>query len=139
MTTVRLPLFPLNSVLYPGLVLPLHIFEERYRAMVSDALRGDRTIGMAMWKPKPDPIPDVEKGANPPNPPNPPIYPVGGAGEIVESEELEDGRFNIVLQARFRRDCLSLNPGRTSAASTPRGCSVTVSRDRAPRGRHRRA
>ncbi|MET9380682.1 LON peptidase substrate-binding domain-containing protein [Streptomyces sp. NPDC002928] len=39
MTTVRLPLFPLNSVLYPGLVLPLNIFEERYRAMMRELLK----------------------------------------------------------------------------------------------------
>jgi len=38
-TTVRLPLFPLNSVLFPGLVLPLNIFEERYRAMMRDLLK----------------------------------------------------------------------------------------------------
>jgi len=88
-----IPLFPLPGVvLLPETLLPLHIFEDRYRAMVTDALRGDRTIGMAMWKP----TVGVESLANPA------IYPVGGAGEIVESEELEDGRFNIVLQARFR-------------------------------------
>ena len=47
-----LPLFPLPGVvLLPETLLPLHIFEDRYRAMVSDALRGDRTIGMAMWRP----------------------------------------------------------------------------------------
>ncbi|MBT2399894.1 LON peptidase substrate-binding domain-containing protein [Streptomyces sp. ISL-100] len=40
MTTARLPLFPLNSVLFPGLVLPLNIFEERYRAMMRDLLKG---------------------------------------------------------------------------------------------------
>ena len=36
-----LPLFPLGSVLYPGLVLPLHIFEQRYRQLVADLLAGD--------------------------------------------------------------------------------------------------
>lgn len=39
MTTVRLPLFPLNSVLFPGLVLPLNVFEERYRAMMRELLK----------------------------------------------------------------------------------------------------
>ncbi|MYX40658.1 ATP-dependent protease, partial [Streptomyces sp. SID89] len=39
MTTVRLPLFPLNSVLFPGLVLPLNVFEERYRAMMRTLLK----------------------------------------------------------------------------------------------------
>ena len=75
----------------PGTILPLHIFEPRYRAMVADALAGDRTIGMAML------YPGWESGGDDPR-----IYPVGGAGEIVESEELEDGRYNILLEGRFR-------------------------------------
>jgi len=88
----RLPLFPLPGVvLLPGTLLPLHIFEPRYRAMVADALEGDRLIGMAMLKP------GWEQAEEPP-----PIYEVGGAGEIVESEELEDGRSNIILEGRFR-------------------------------------
>jgi Lon protease-like protein len=91
-TARRLPLFPLPGVvLLPGTLLPLHIFEPRYRAMVADALEGDRMIGMAMLKP------GWEQAGEPP-----PIYPVGGAGEIVESEDLEDGRSNILLEGRFR-------------------------------------
>ncbi|HEY3202558.1 MAG TPA: LON peptidase substrate-binding domain-containing protein [Thermoanaerobaculia bacterium] len=90
--TRRIPLFPLPGVvLLPGTLLPLHIFEPRYRAMVADALEGDRTIGMAMMKPGWETRED-----------DPEIYSVGGAGEIVESEELEDGRYNILLEARFR-------------------------------------
>lgn len=97
-----LPLFPLPGVvLLPGTLLPLHIFEERYRAMVADALRGDRTIGMAMlragWETSTE---------------DPQIHSVGGAGEIVESEELEDGRYNILLQARFRFRVLEESPAR---------------------------
>lgn len=88
----RIPLFPLPGVvLLPGTLLPLHIFESRYRAMVADALEHDRTIGMAMLKPGWEAAGD-----------DPQIYPVGGAGEIIESEELEDGRYNILLEARFR-------------------------------------
>ena len=75
----------------PGTLLPLHIFEPRYRAMVADALAGDRTIGMAML------YPGWESGGDDPR-----IYDIGGAGEIVESEQLEDGRYNIVLEGRFR-------------------------------------
>jgi hypothetical protein len=93
----RLPLFPLPGVvLLPGTLLPLHVFESRYRAMVADALQGDRTIGMAMLKPG-----WQTQGSHPS------IYPVGGAGEIVESEELPDGRYNIVLEGRFRYRVLS--------------------------------
>jgi len=88
----RLPLFPLPGVvLLPGTLLPLHIFEARYRAMVADALEADRTIGMAMMKPGWESTEEA-----------PEIYPIGGAGEIVDSEPLEDGRYNIVLSGRFR-------------------------------------
>lgn len=88
----RIPLFPLPGVvLLPGTLLPLHIFEPRYRALVADALAGDRTIGMALLKPGWE-----LRGENPP------IYPVGGAGTIADSEELPDGRFNIVLEGTFR-------------------------------------
>ena len=87
----RIPLFPLPGVvLLPGTILPLHIFEARYRAMVADALAGDRTIGMAMLKPG-------SEGAEAPR-----IHAIGGAGEIIESEQLEDGRYNILLEGRFR-------------------------------------
>ena len=75
----------------PGTMLPLHIFEPRYRAMVGDALAGDRMIGMAML------YPGWETGGDDPR-----IYAVGGAGEIVESEQLEDGRYHIVLEGRYR-------------------------------------
>lgn len=92
MTARRLPLFPLPGVvLLPGTLLPLHVFEPRYSALVTDALAGERLIGMAMLKP------GWESADEPP-----PIYEMGGAGEIVESEDLEDGRFNIVLEGRFR-------------------------------------
>ena len=47
-----LPLFPLpNVVLFPGVFLPLHVFEPRYRELVADALMGDRLIGMVLLKP----------------------------------------------------------------------------------------
>jgi Lon protease-like protein len=78
-------------VLLPGTLLPLHIFEPRYRAMVGDVLEGDRTIGMSLMKP------GWEDGGR-----DPEVFPVGGAGEIVDSERMEDGRYNIVLQGSFR-------------------------------------
>jgi Lon protease-like protein len=80
--TRRIPLFPLPGVvLLPGTTLPLHIFEARYRAMVAVALAGDRTIGMAMLKPGWEAADE-----------DPRIYSIGGAGEIVDSEQLDDGR-----------------------------------------------
>ncbi|EJL21166.1 LON peptidase substrate-binding domain-containing protein [Novosphingobium sp. AP12] len=86
----RVTIFPLpGAVLYPGLQLPLHIFEPRYRAMVSDALARDRLIGMIQ------PQRPVEGS---------PLYSIGCLGRIGDVEALEDGRFNIVLtgEARFR-------------------------------------
>jgi uncharacterized protein len=90
-----LPLFPLpNVVLFPGVYLPLHIFESRYREMVRDALNDDRIIGMALLKP----------GFEAEYEGRPPIYGIGCAGLITHAEPLPDGRFNIVLQGleRFR-------------------------------------
>lgn len=86
----RITIFPLpGAVLYPGLQLPLHIFEPRYRAMVSDALARDRLIGMIQPQ-------RPEEGA--------PLFEIGCLGRIGDVEALEDGRFNIVLEGerRFR-------------------------------------
>jgi len=90
----EIPLFPLpNVVLFPDAYLPLHIFEDRYRAMTRQALGGTRLIGMTVLRETV--VPDGE-GV-------PPIYATGCAGAIVHHEPLKDGRFNIVLQgiARF--------------------------------------
>ena len=87
---MRISIFPLPGViLFPGLQLPLHIFEPRYRALVKDALARDRRIGMIQPQ-------RAEEGA--------PLYQVGCLGKIEEVEALEDGRFNLILQgeARFR-------------------------------------
>ena len=87
---MRLPIFPLpGAILFPRSQLPLHIFEPRYRDMVRDAIEGSQRIGMIQPQ-------GVEEDS--------PLYPVGCIGEIVNVEELEDGRFNIVLLGanRFR-------------------------------------
>jgi Lon protease-like protein len=90
-----IPLFPLpNTVLFPNVFLPLHIFEPRYRAMVADALDGDRLIGMVLLKPGYD----LEYEGRPA------VYPVGCAGVITHTEQLPDGCYNIVLRGleKFR-------------------------------------
>ena len=90
-----IPIFPLEvTMLFPGVDRPLHIFEPRYRAMVADALKGDRIIGMATLKP----------GYEANYEGRPPVYEVGCAGEIAEVTELPGGRFNIVLRGivKFR-------------------------------------
>jgi uncharacterized protein len=91
---MRAPLFPIaGAILFPRAQLPLHIFEPRYREMVRDAVDGDGRI--AIVQPQ---LVEVEDDRNQP------VYPVGCVGEIVGLEELEDGRFNIVLNGsnRFR-------------------------------------
>ncbi|MEO7602218.1 MAG: LON peptidase substrate-binding domain-containing protein [Sphingomicrobium sp.] len=90
--TIRIPLLPLGGViLFPRSQLPLHIFEPRYRAMVSDAVAGPGRIGMIQ------PLRDDDDNRAP-------LHAVGCIGEIGGVEELDDGRFNIVLVGtnRFR-------------------------------------
>lgn len=83
-----IPIFPLEgATLFPNGSYELHIFEPRYRAMVADALKGDRIIGMVTLQP------GYEKEYEG----RPPIFPIGCAGLITEYEELPDGRYNIVL------------------------------------------
>jgi Lon protease-like protein len=106
-----LPVFPLTGVLLlPGTVLPLHIFEQRYRNMVEDALSGDRVFGMVQpVVPRQDnwPLPGAEKES-------PDIYKIGCAGHIDEWEKFSDGRFFIHLKGvnrfRFERE-LPINRG----------------------------
>ena len=95
MLPATIPIFPLpNVVLFPTVFLPLHIFETRYRAMVEDALNGDRIIGMALLRP----------GWEGHYEGRPEVYPIGCAGVITHAERLSDGRFNIVLRGmeKFR-------------------------------------
>lgn len=82
------PLFPLpNVVLFPKTVLPLHVFEPRYRAMTEAALAGDRLVAMALLKP----------GWEPDYQGTPAVHEVVGLGRIVQEQKLPDGRYNIVL------------------------------------------
>jgi len=86
-------LFPLPSVvLFPRAVLPLHIFEDRYRAMTRDALVGDRVIAMALLRP------GWEKSYYG----RPAIDPVVCAGRILSHERLPDGKYNFLLQGVAR-------------------------------------
>jgi uncharacterized protein len=84
------PMFPLESVLVPGMVLPLHVFEPRYRALVRDCLAGDRSFGVVL----------IERGSE-----------VGGGdarsdigtrAEIVRADELSDGRWAVVAVGTSR-------------------------------------
>ena len=99
-----LPVFPLTGVmLLPGTVLPLHIFEPRYRAMVEDAIDGDKIFGMIQpFTPQDDnrgPQPGADVGSSD-------LYKVGCAGYIEKWEKLPDGRYFLQLKGvnRFRFD-----------------------------------
>jgi Lon protease-like protein len=88
----RLSVFPLTgALLFPRAQLPLHLFEPRYRALITDALARDRRIGMVQPR---------EGGDDR----RPALYDVGCVGRIAQFEALDDGRFNIVLEGitRFR-------------------------------------
>jgi Lon protease-like protein len=103
-TGTRLSIFPLGgALLLPGSYLPLHIFEPRYRALVSDALARDRRIAMIQ------PLPQDE-GAHPS------LFTIGCVGKIGQVEALPDGRFNVVLEGltRFRmiREIEAITPFR---------------------------
>tara|TARA_R110000772_G_scaffold157849_1_gene269070 strand:+ start:4997 stop:5665 length:669 start_codon:yes stop_codon:yes gene_type:complete len=90
MESKRISIFPLaGALLFPGMHLPLHIFEERYRALINDAMARDRQIGMI--QPKTD--------GNTPE-----LFDIGCVGKIIDIEAMDDGRFNIVLEglSRFR-------------------------------------
>jgi len=84
--TTRLSVFPLaGALLFPRMHLPLHLFEPRYRAMISDALVRDRRIGMI--QPRGD-------GAHPT------LFQIGCVGKIAQFEALDDGRYNVVLEGQ---------------------------------------
>jgi len=85
-----IPIFPLEDVmLFPGMSVPLHIYEPRYKAMIADALKGSRIIGMVQLRP------GYEKDYDR----SPSVFQVGCAGVINEVEQLPNGEYNIVLGA----------------------------------------
>lgn len=85
----RLPIFPLpRTVLMPGTTLPLHVFEPRYRALVTHCLAGDRVMGVATLRPGYE----VDYDGSPA------VYPEIGIGQIVAHQPFVDGRCNIVLR-----------------------------------------
>lgn len=93
-----LPLFPLRAVLFPGRPLPLHIFEERYRALLADSLEADRRFGVvAIRKGR-----EIGGGAE--------VYGVGTVAEIEEVSHHEDGRADIVTRGIERFTIVELLP-----------------------------
>ncbi len=89
----RLPLFPLEDVvLFPHSMIPLHIFESRYRKMVRDVLGSNRLLAISL---------QLEK-ENPHDGNIPRVAVVASVGELVLAQELPDGRFNLVVRGRAR-------------------------------------
>ncbi len=89
----NLPLFPLPRVaLLPHTLLPLNVFEGRYRALVADAMAGNRLIG----------VPMLQDGWEDCYAESPPIHPVFGLGRIVRHHGCADGRCEIVVQGLGR-------------------------------------
>ena len=87
-----LMIFPLAEVvLFPSTLMPLHIFEPRYRTMVRDALEQDRPIAMATTLP--DEVDTYDR---------PVVRPYVGVGKLVDWDELPDGRYLIVLEGQIR-------------------------------------
>jgi uncharacterized protein len=117
-TLTRLSVFPLTgALLFPKLHLPLHIFEPRYRALVSDAMARDRRIAMIQPRGGGD---------------RPALFDVGCVGYMAQIEALDDGRYNLILEgvSRFRtvRELDVTTPFRqVEAELIPDGAAVDLS------------
>lgn len=89
----KIPIFPLpNVVFFPKVFLPLHIFEERYKCLIHDALRRDQKIGMIL----------LQEGWERDYFGAPPVHHIGCVGKIEAHEKLPQGRFNILLRGLSR-------------------------------------
>jgi Lon protease-like protein len=92
-----LPIFPLpDVVLFPGALLPLHVFEPRYRELTADVLAGSKIMAVSRLRPGYE---QDYRG-------RPPVFDTIGAGYVIAHEQLDDGRYNILLRgvARVRVD-----------------------------------
>jgi len=96
-----LPIFPLpNVVLFPGALLPLHVFEPRYRELVREVLAGRKLMGVVRLKPG---FEEDYEG-------RPPVFDVCGVGAVIDSAEHADGRFDITLRGLARARILEELP-----------------------------
>lgn len=89
---MEIPLFPLNTVLFPGNTIPLHIFEERYKLMIGQCIAEKRPFGVIL----------IREGAEVGGPAEP--VEVGTTARIVEAQKLDDGKLNVTVigEQRFR-------------------------------------
>ena len=92
----QLSLFPLNVVLFPGMPLPLHIFEERYKAMIGDCVEREEPFGIVL----------IKEGREAGDPAEP--FRVGTAARIQHVERLPEGRMNIMTQGEQRFELVEI-------------------------------
>jgi Lon protease-like protein len=99
-----LPLFPLGTVLYPGLLLPLHIFEERYRQLMGDLLDGSRPQHFGVIA--------IRKGRETGVGGVAALYEIGCVAALRRVNKLDDGRFDVVTAGTQRFRLLNLDESR---------------------------
>ena len=92
----ELALFPLNLVLFPGMRLPLHIFEERYKAMIGACIEGEEPFGVLLIK-------EGQESGEPAEP-----VQVGTTARITQVNRLEEGRLNILTQGERRFELVEI-------------------------------
>ena len=97
---ISLPLFPLKTVLFPGQVLPLHIFEERYRRMIGQCIEKSWPFGVTL-------IQEGEEVGGPAKP-----FEVGTTARVTQVERLDDGRLNIISVGEMRFRIAALDQAR---------------------------
>ena len=93
---IELPLFPLNLVLFPGMPLPLHIFEERYKAMIGDCMSNNMPFGVSL----------IRSGQEVGSPAEP--FATGTTARVLRSELLEQGRMNILTKGERRYEIIEI-------------------------------
>jgi Lon protease-like protein len=94
----ELPLFPLNTVLFPGMPINLHVFEPRYKLMIEQCIQNDEPFGVVL----------IHKGTEAQGPLAEP-YPIGCTAQITQVERLDDGRMNILAVGLERFEIRALN------------------------------
>lgn len=92
----ELPLFPLRVVLFPGGILPLHIFEERYQLMIQLCLENELPFGVVL----------IKEGKETGEPAEPHL--VGTAAQILEVDRLDGGRMNLMASGQYRFKILEI-------------------------------
>ena len=103
---MRLPLFPLHTVLFPGMRLPLHIFEPRYRLMIDECLTAGSPFGVVL----------IRSGREVGEPADP--HPVGTTAHITGVERLPDGRINLEVVGQQRFQVVSVHTDRDYLTGT---------------------